>query len=88
LTALPEDLQENADRAKSGDVLLYSGPDGYHYVISVGKIFPPTPQAYEAARGPIAKIIVGEKMRVLIADWSGKLREAYETRIFVTGLED
>jgi hypothetical protein len=88
LTALPEDLQEDADRAKSGDVLLYSDPDGYHYVVSVERIFPPTPQAYEAARGPIAKIIVDEKARVLIDDWSEKLKGAYETRIFVTGLDD
>jgi hypothetical protein len=87
LTALPEDLQENADRAKSGDVLLYTGRNGYHYVIAVEKIFPPTPQAYEAARGPVVKVIVDEKMRALIDDWSEKLREAYGTRIFVTGLD-
>jgi len=88
LTALPEDFQKDADRAKSGDVLLYAGPKGYHYVIAVGKVFPPTPQPYDGARGPIAKIIVGEKMQVLIDDWSEKLKGAYETRIFVTGLDD
>jgi parvulin-like peptidyl-prolyl isomerase len=88
LTALPEDLQKDADRAKSGDVLLYSDAKGYHYVIAVEKVFPPRPEAYEAARGPIAKIIGGEKMRVLIDDWSEKLRGAYETRIFATGLDD
>ena len=88
LTALPKDLRKNADRAKRGDALLYSGPKDFHYVIAVEKVFPAAPQAYEAARGPIAKTIAEEKTRVVIDDWSEKLEEAYETRIFVTGLDD
>jgi hypothetical protein len=88
LTALPEGLRKEAARAKSGDALLYSGPQGYHYVIAVEKVFPPAPQPYEVARGPIVKTIMDEKIRVLIEDWSAKLRDAYETRIFVTGLDD
>jgi hypothetical protein len=43
---------------------------------------------YDAARGEIARIISEEKVRDLIEDWSKKLKEAYETRIFVTGLDD
>jgi len=35
----------------------------------------------------MAKLLFEDKLKALIADWSGKLREAYETRIFVTGLE-
>ena len=50
------------------------------------KVFPAAPQPYEAARGPIAKIIMDEKIRTLIDDWSAKLNDAYETRIFVTDL--
>jgi hypothetical protein len=88
LTALPEGLQKDAARAKSGDALLYSGRKGYHYVIAVERVFPPAPQPYEVARGPIAKTIMDEKIRVLIDDWSAKLRDAYETRIFVTDLGD
>jgi hypothetical protein len=88
LTALPEAVRKDADRAQRGDALLYSDPDGLHYVISVEKIFPPTPQAYETARESIARIITDEKMRVLIDEWSDKLKEAYETKIFVSGLDD
>jgi hypothetical protein len=88
LTALPEDLRKDADRAKRGDALLYSGPNDFHYVIVVEKVFASTPQAYETARGPIAKTIAEQKTRVAIDEWSGKLKEAYETRIFVTGLDE
>jgi hypothetical protein len=88
LTALPEELRKSADRAKRGDALLYSGPKGFHYVIAVEKVFAATPQEYQTTRGPIAQTIAEEKTRVAIDDWSEKLREAYETRIFVTGLDD
>jgi hypothetical protein len=88
LTALPEGLRKDADRAKRGDALLYSGPNDFHYVIAVEKVFASAPQAYETARGAIAKTIAEQKTRVAIDEWSEKLREAYETRIFVTGLDD
>jgi hypothetical protein len=88
LTALPEDLRKDADRAQRGDALLYSGPNDFYYVIAVEKVFPAAPQKYETARGAIAKSIAAEKTRIAIDDWSEKLREAYETKIFVTGLDD
>jgi hypothetical protein len=88
LTALPEDLQQDADRANRGGSLLYSPPKGYHYVVVVEDIFPPRPQEYEKARQDIAKTLFEEEIRVLVDDWSEKLKEAYETRIFVTGSDD
>ena len=87
-TGMPEDLREAAERAREGDALLYSSPEGYHYVISIDKFFPAAPRPYEAARGPIAKILFQAKLEALIDEWSGKLKEGYETRIFVTGLEN
>jgi len=88
LTALPEGLRKAAEGAGRGDFLLYSDPEGYHHVIVVEKVFPARQQDYEAARGQIAKIIFDQKAKDLIDDWSEKLKEAYEPRIFVTGLGD
>jgi hypothetical protein len=86
LTAMPEELREAAGRTRQGGALLYSSPEGYHHVISIDKVFPAEPQPYEAVRGDIAKILFQAKLEALIDEWSGKLKEGYETRIFVTGL--
>lgn len=88
LTALPEDLRKAAEGAQRGDSLLYSGRENHHYVITIEKVFPAEPQPYQAARQSIAAILFEQKTRALIEDWRGKLKEAYETRIFVTGLDD
>jgi hypothetical protein len=88
LTGLPEDLRKAAEGAERGDFLLYSDPESYHHVIVVEKVFPATRQDYVATRGKIAQAIFEEKAKALIDDWSEKLKEAYETRIFVTGLGD
>ena len=87
-TAMPEGLQKLAADARRGDTLLYSDPKGIHYVITIENVFPETPQPYEAVRAPIARVIAEKKTGALIEDWSEKLREVYETRIFVTGLDD
>lgn len=87
-TAMPEDLHETVERARQGDSILYSSPDGRHHVIVIEKTFPSEPKPYEAARTEIAKIIFDEKVADLIDDWGVKLREAYDTRIFITGLEE
>jgi hypothetical protein len=88
LTALPEDLRKAAEGAQRGDSLLYSSRENHHYVITIEKVFPAEPQPYQAARPSIAAILFEEKTKALIEDWRGKLKEAYETRIFVTGLDD
>jgi hypothetical protein len=88
LTALPDDLRKDAEGAQQGDSLLYSSPENHHYVIMVEKVFPAQPEPYETARKSIAPMLFEEKMKALIEDWSGKLEEVYDTRIFVTGLDE
>lgn len=88
VSSLPEGLQGRAERARQGDLLLYSGPDDNHYVIRVSKVFPPKPQPYEQARARVLESIVAEKVQDLVSDWGLKLREAYEPRIFLQVLGD
>jgi hypothetical protein len=88
VTAMPEELRDAAETARPGDALLYSSPENHHYVVTIEEVFPSRPQAYESARESIAKILWQKRLGELIDDWSEKLREAYETRIFVTGLGD
>ena len=54
----------------------------------INKVFPSKPRPYETVRSPVAKAIFERKVKQLIEDWSEKLKEAYETRIFVEGLGD
>lgn len=88
VNALPEGLKQEAQGARPGSPLLYSGPDGHHYVVLVTKAFPPKPEPYQAAREEIAELIAADKVKDLVADWGVKLREAYEPRIFLQGLAD
>jgi hypothetical protein len=88
VASLPEGLREAAEGARRGDSLLYSGPDGNHYVIVVTKVFEPRPEPYEKARTEIAEAIYAEKIEALVADWGVKLREAYEPGIFLQGFQD
>jgi hypothetical protein len=88
VTALPEDLHERLEDARRGDTVVYSDEKGYHHVLVIEKVFPSRPQPYESARSKIAKTIFERKLRLLIDEWSEKLSEAYDTRIFVKGLGD
>ena len=85
-TALPEALREMTEGAREGDVVLYSPPDDFHYVIRIEKVFPAAPEAYEGTRETIARKLFDAKAKDLVAEWSRKLAEAYETRVFVRGL--
>ena len=71
-----------------GDSLIYSDAKGYHHVLLVSKVYPSKPQPYEAARASIANILFEQKLKFLIDDWTDKLKEVYETRIFIKGLND
>jgi hypothetical protein len=88
VTALPEGLHEAVEDAERGDAVIYSDEQGYHHVIVIDQVFPAMPRPYDSVRDPVVQKIFGQKIKLLIDDWSAKLKEAYETRIFVKGLED
>jgi hypothetical protein len=47
-------------------------------------VFPAALRPYEGTREAIAGIVYQEKVQASIHSWGERLREAYETRIFVT----
>lgn len=88
LTALPEGLQEKAEGAKKGDALFYDGPeDDYFYVLYMQEVYPPKPQPYEEAKDEVAKTLFDIKAQQLVDEWVGKLKEVYDTQIYLTGLK-
>jgi hypothetical protein len=87
-TSLPEGLQRATNGAKAGDALLFASSDGFHHVIMIEKVFPSQARPYESVIQDIAGILFQEKLGELVNEWSAKLREAYETRIFLKELDD
>ncbi len=83
LTALPRGLHEAVEDARQGDMLLYASDNGFYYVIVVDAVFAPRPDAYENVRSRIARTIFNAKVEDSLDDWSAKLREAYDVRVFV-----
>jgi len=86
--SLPGKLRESVEDANQGDALIYSDDKGYHHVLVVSKVFPATPRPYESVRGAVARIVFEQNLKRLTVEWSEKLKEVYETRIFVEGLDD
>lgn len=84
LTALPEDLQQDAKKAKKGDTLFYAPDDeDFYYVLQMQDIFAPEPQPFDNVRNEVAKIVFNMKVEKLLDEWRTKLMEGYETKIFL-----
>jgi len=84
LTALPEDLQQDAKGWKKGDFFLYAPSDGeFSYVLDVKDVFPPEPQPYEEAKQEVANVVFNMKVIKLQDEWIAKLKEVYPTQIFL-----
>ena len=70
-------------RTKPGDVLFYAGPDKLYYTLVVETVFPPKAKPYEEARQDIGKIVYGQVIEEAFEEWVAKLKEAYETEVFI-----
>ena len=88
LTAMPEDLHHLVEEARKGDFILYLPADNdLSYVLAVTEVYPAKPRPYEQVRGDIAKILFNQKLQQSIDNYVAKLKEAYETKIFVQELD-
>ena len=82
-TALPEDLQPKVAQAMPGDSYYYAGPDDLYYTLMVERVFPPQVESYEEVREKIGGTLYGRKIRRALDEWIGKLKEAYETEMYI-----
>lgn len=83
LSSLPASLKGRAAEAKRGDSLVYSEPDGFFYVLYFENVYSPEPRPYEQVRQDILNNVYQEKVAATLDEWVGKLKEAYETKIFL-----
>ncbi len=83
ITALPEDLHEQVEEARQGDLFLYDGPGDLYYTLLIDSAFPPVAKPYHEVRQEIGRILYAEKINDALADWVDKLKEAYETESYL-----
>ena len=83
LSSLPQNLQQRAAEAKHGDTLVYSEPNNFYYVLYFEDVFSPEPKPYEQVRKELLNIIYRERVKKSLDEWVEKLKEAYETKIFL-----
>ncbi|MBE0574969.1 MAG: peptidyl-prolyl cis-trans isomerase [Desulfuromonadales bacterium] len=82
-TALPEDLRKTVQGAKQGDIFYYADPKDLYYILVVDSTFPPKVKPYEEVREDIGRIIYAEKINDALNEWVAKLKEVYETKVFL-----
>lgn len=83
VTALPEDLHELVEVSKQGDVIVYAGPDNLYYTLVMETIHPPKAKMYQEVRQEAGKVVYGQKINAALEEWIVKLKEVYETEIFI-----
>jgi hypothetical protein len=87
-TALPEVLQKAIASPHPGDFRLYESPDGIYYVVNIQEVIPSTRQPFEEARDVIRTTVFRKKLNMALDEWTVKLREASEIKIYLSGLEN
>lgn len=83
ITALPEDLHEQVEAARQGDLYLYAGPGGLYYALLVDSAYPPVAKPYEEARQEIGRILYARKINEALAEWVSKLKKSYQTENYL-----
>lgn len=86
--ALPEDMQKAIEGIHAGDFRLYEAPVGILYVLDIQEVIPPTTQPFEEVRGHIREVVFGRKLNRSLEEWAAKLRESYEVKIYLSGIEN
>ena len=83
ITALPEALHRQVEEARQGDHFLYEGPADLFYLLQVDNAYPPVAKPYDEVRQEIGRILYARAINEALADWVGKLKEAYETKNYL-----
>ncbi|MBN2332763.1 MAG: peptidyl-prolyl cis-trans isomerase [Deltaproteobacteria bacterium] len=89
LSTLPEGLRQLVKEPRQGDSFIYAAPGGdLHYVLFLEQVFPPQVQPFDKVKAPIARKLYNEKIKLAVDEWLAKLKDAYETRIFITAVDE
>jgi len=81
--SMNEEVQAALSGAKPEEYRLYKSPDEHFYVLYVQDVVPSSLQPYEEARNEIAKKVFNTKLKALVEDWTGKLRDVADVKVFL-----
>jgi parvulin-like peptidyl-prolyl isomerase len=81
--SMSEEVQAALLGAKPEEYRIYKDADGHFYVLYVQDVVPPSLQPYEEAREKIAKKLYDAKLKELVDDWAGKLRDIADVKIYL-----
>jgi len=81
-TNLPEDLRKILTGVRSGELRLYADGAGHYYSLQIQEFVPPREMPYVEAREPVARKLYDENLKKVIAEWTKKLREASDIKVY------
>lgn len=83
LNDLPVDMQKVLSAVNPGGSSLYSSPDNFFYVLYVQDVIPSRKQPFETVRDVVGRKVFNEKLNNAIDEWTDKLREASDIKIYL-----
>jgi hypothetical protein len=87
LDQLPPDVQGTLAGAQRGEFRLYESEDGTMHVLHVQDMLPSQQQEFEAVRGQIRAAVFNIKLNEEVKEWTRKLRDAAEIKIYLSRSE-
>ena len=83
VSTLPEDVQKSLSGVRSGDFRLYESPEGHFYVFSIQDVIPSRIESLEEVKSTIFKNVFSKKLNQSVKEWSDKLRELADIKIYL-----
>ncbi|RPI37404.1 MAG: peptidyl-prolyl cis-trans isomerase [Nitrospiraceae bacterium] len=80
---LDQELQNSLRGAKPEEYRLFKSKEGHFYVLYIQGVAPSSLQPYEEAREDIGKKVFDMKVKALVDDWVGKLRETADVKVYL-----
>lgn len=81
--SLDQGLQTALLDAKPDEYRLYKSPAGHFYVLYVQDVIAPSQQPFEEAKRDVANKVFDMKVKALIDDWAGKLRDVADVKVYL-----
>jgi parvulin-like peptidyl-prolyl isomerase len=85
---LPEDIRKAVEGARSDDARLYYPKGGFYYVLYIPEVIPSKPQAFDEVKESIVNKRYNEKLSKAVEEWSQKLKNASDVKVYATGFNN
>jgi len=83
VTSLPEGINQSVSKIRPGEAFVYESPKGHNYLLVLNQLVPSEPKSFDAVKKDISRIVFNKKLKIALDGWVEKLKEAYETKVFI-----